>query len=41
MEKEEVLEKAKSKHPYGEMEASKTNKGSWIALIAASVVRLQ
>ena len=37
MEKEEILEKAKKKHPVGEMEATKINKGSWIALIAAGI----
>lgn len=35
MEKEEILQKAKKKHPVGEMEQSKINKSSWIALIAA------
>lgn len=37
MEKDEILEKAKTKHPVGEMETSKINKSSWIALIAAGV----
>ena len=38
MEKEEILEKAKKKNPVGEMESSKINKSSWIAVIASSVV---
>lgn len=37
MEREEILQKAKKKHPVGEMEQSKINKSSWIALIAAVV----
>ena len=38
MEKEEILQKAKKKHPVGEMEANKINKSNWIALIVAAVV---
>ena len=38
MEKEEILEKAKNKHPVGEMETAKINKSNWIALIVAAVV---
>ena len=38
MEKDEILEKAKNKHPVGEMETSKINKGNWIALIVAGIV---
>ena len=38
MEKEEILQKANKKHPVGEMETSKINKGNWIALISAGVV---
>lgn len=38
MEKEEILQKAKSKHPVGEMETAKINKSSWIALIVAGIV---
>ncbi len=37
MEKEEILEKARKKHPVGEMEEKKINKSSWIALIVAVV----
>lgn len=37
MEKEEILQKAKAKHPVGEMEKAKINKSSWIALIVAVV----
>ena len=41
MEKEEILEKSKSKKALvGEMERQKTNKGSWIALIFAGVIAL-
>ena len=38
MEKEEVLQKAKKKHPVGEMESNKINTSSWIALVVAGVV---
>lgn len=38
MEKDEILEKAKNKHPVGEMETNKINKSNWIALIVAGVV---
>lgn len=38
MEKEKILEKAKKKHPLGEMEAQKINKSNWIALIVTGVV---
>ena len=39
MEKEKVLEKAKSKKALvGEMEMHKVNKSSWIALIVAGVI---
>ena len=38
MEKQEILQKAKSKHPVGEMEAAKINKSCWIALIVAAVI---
>ena len=38
MEKDEILEKAKKKHPVGEMETSKINKSNWIALIVAGIV---
>jgi len=38
MEKEEVLEKAKKKHPIGEMEQNKINKSGWISLIVAGVM---
>lgn len=38
MEKEEILQKAKKKHPVGEMESHKINKSSWIALIVAGVI---
>ena len=38
MEKEEILQKARKKHPVGEMEQKKINKSSWIALIATAVV---
>ena len=37
MEKEEILEKARKKHPVGEMEANKINKCCWIALIVAGI----
>ena len=37
MEKDEILEKARKKHPVGEMEEKKTNKSSWIAFIVAAV----
>lgn len=38
MEKEKILEKAKKKHPLGEMEAQKINKSNWIAIIVAGIV---
>ena len=38
MEKEEILEKAKKKHPVGEMETAKINKSNWIALIVAGIL---
>ena len=38
MEKQEILEKAKVKHPVGEMEKQKISKSSWIALIITAVV---
>ncbi len=38
MEKEEILKESKKKHPVGEMEAAKINKGNWIAVIVAGVV---
>lgn len=38
MEKEKILQKAKKKHPLGEMEAQKINKSSWVALIVAGIV---
>lgn len=38
MEKEEILEKAKKKHPVGEMETAKINKSNWIALIVTAIV---
>lgn len=38
MDKEEILKKAKKKHPVGEMEESKINKSSWVALIVTLVV---
>lgn len=39
MEREEILEKSKRTKPalVGEMENTKTNKGNWIAVIAAGV----
>ena len=37
MDQEEILEKARKKHPVGEMEEKKINKSSWRALIAAVV----
>ncbi len=37
MEKKEILEKAKVKHPIGEMESNKINKSCWIALIIAAI----
>ena len=40
MDKDEILERAKKKHPVGEMEANKINKSSWIALIVTIVVAL-
>lgn len=38
MEKDEILKKAKTKHPVGEMETAKINKSNWIAIIAAGIV---
>lgn len=38
MNKEEILEKAKKKHPVGEMEEKKISKSIWIALIVAIVL---
>ncbi|MBP3344909.1 MAG: hypothetical protein J6K97_01760 [Clostridia bacterium] len=38
MEKEEILEKSQKKSLVGEMEATKTNKANWIALISAGTV---
>lgn len=38
MEKEEVLEKAKKKHPIGEMEQAKINKSGWISLIVVGTM---
>ena len=38
MEKEEVLEKAKKKHPIGEMEKTKINKSGWISLLVAGTL---
>jgi preprotein translocase subunit SecY len=39
MEKQEILEKAKSKKVYvGEMEKQKMGKGNWISLIIAGIV---
>ena len=38
MEKDEILEKAKKKHPVGEMETTKINKSNWIAIIIAGIV---
>lgn len=39
MDKEEVLEKAKSKKSYvGEMESKKTGAANWVALIVAGVL---
>ena len=37
MEKEKILEKAQKKHPVGEMEAQKTNKSCWIALVVTGI----
>lgn len=38
MEKEEILQKAKKKHPVGEMETSKINKSCWIALVVTVIM---
>ena len=38
MEKEEILKKAQKKHPVGEMEKEKVNKGGWIALVVAGII---
>ena len=38
MDKEEILEKAKKKHPVGEMEENKINKSMWIALIVTIIM---
>ena len=38
MEKEEILEKAKKKHPIGEMEQAKINKSGWISLIVVGTM---
>lgn len=38
MKKEEVLEKAKKKHPIGEMEQAKINKSGWISLIVVGTM---
>ena len=40
MEKEKILEKARKKHPLGEMEAQKINKSNWIALVVAGFVAI-
>ena len=37
MKKKEILEKAKVKHPIGEMESNKINKSCWIALIITAI----
>ena len=38
MNKEEILEKAKKKHPVGEMEEKKISKSIWISLIVTIVM---
>ncbi|MDE7162019.1 MAG: hypothetical protein K2N65_04585 [Anaeroplasmataceae bacterium] len=38
MDKEEILAKAKKKHPVGEMEEKKISKSIWIALIVTIVM---
>lgn len=38
MEKAEILEKAKTKHPVGEMEKQNISKCAWIGFIVAGVV---
>ena len=37
MEKEKILEKARKKHPIGEMESQKINKSCWIALVVTGI----
>ncbi len=40
MEKEKILEKAKKKHPIGEMEKQKINTANWISLVISCVFAL-
>ena len=40
MEKEKILEKAKKKHPIGEMEKQKINTANWISLSICSAFAL-
>ena len=41
MNKEEILDKAKKKHPVGEMEEKKINKSIWIALIVTIAMAVE
>ena len=40
MEKEKILEKAKNRHPIGEMEKQKVNTANWISLVISCVFAL-
>lgn len=40
MEKDKILEKAKKKHPIGEMERQKVNTANWISLVISCVYAL-